>query len=113
MIYVFDIDGTICESTGGSDYVDAVPITDRIEIVNRLYDSGNTIIFQTARGMGRSGNSPAYAHSAFYSFTKQQLETWGVKFHALFLGKPAGDVYVDDKGMRDINFFSQHKKSME
>lgn len=107
MIYVFDIDGTICDSVN-SDYENASPLQKRIDIVNQLYDEGNLIIFQTARGMGRSGNSAAYAHQAFYELTKQQLDSWGVKHHSLFLGKPAGDVYVDDKGIRDGDFFSQY-----
>jgi hypothetical protein len=109
MTYVFDIDGTICSSIiPGEDYNSAIPLQKRIDIVNKLFDEGHTIIFQTARGMGRSKNSVAYAHSAFYSMTKQQLESWGVKFHGLFLGKPAADIYVDDKGHRDIDFFLRY-----
>ena len=37
--------------------------------------------------------------------TTDQLNKWGVKYHALFLGKPAGDIYVDDKGIKDEDFF--------
>ena len=111
MIYVFDIDGTICETHEG-DYEKSTPMKERIEVVNKLYDEGNTIIFSTARGMGRSANSSAYAHSAFYDFTRLQLIGWDVKFHHLFLGKPAGDVYIDDKGMRDVDFFATMKDSV-
>jgi len=105
MTYVFDIDNTICY-TKDSNYEGCVPIQDRIDKVNALYDEGHTIIFQTARGMGRSGNSPAYAYQAFERLTKQQLVDWGVKHHGVFLGKPAGDVYVDDKGCKDEDFFA-------
>ena len=55
--------------------------------------------------MGRSNNSSSYANRAFYDFTRKQLIDWGVKFHDLFLGKPAGDVYIDDKGINDGDFF--------
>jgi hypothetical protein len=106
MIYVFDIDGTICTSALDLDYDNSQPLTERIEKVNQLYDDGHTIIFQTARGMGRSGNSVAYANTAFFKMTEEQLESWGVKYHRLFLGKPAGDIYVDDKGMKDEDFFT-------
>ena len=105
MTYVFDIDGTICTLTQGK-YDEAEPILQRIEKVNSLYDQGHTILFQTARGMGRSGNSYAYADTAFHNFTKEQLDSWGVKYHGLFLGKPAGDIYIDDKGCKDEDFFS-------
>tara|TARA_R100001163_G_C5025400_1_gene167083 strand:+ start:502 stop:822 length:321 start_codon:yes stop_codon:yes gene_type:complete len=104
MTYVFDIDGTICTLSDGK-YENSKPIYDRISRVNQLYDLGNTIVFQTARGMGRHKNKRDLAISDFYDFTKNQLDSWGVKYHQLFLGKPAGDVYVDDKGIKDIEFF--------
>jgi len=103
--YVFDIDGTICTKITNGDYSTAAPLNDRISVVNRLYDEGNIIIFQTARGMGRSGNSQAFAWEFLGKDTEKQLKKWGVKFHSLFMGKPAGDVYVDDKGMSDHKFF--------
>ena len=105
MTYVFDIDGTICINSN-SEYEKSVPLQDRIDKINQIFDDGHTVIFQTARGMGRSGNSAAYANKAFYEFTKKQLDSWGVKYHSLFLGKPAGDVYVDDRGVTDENFFA-------
>lgn len=106
MTYVFDIDGTLCTLTDG-DYNTAEPLYDRISIVNKLYDDGHKIVLHTARGMGRSQNSVAYANAAFKTLTEEQMEKWGVKYHELFLGKPSGDIYVDDKGIRDIDFFQQ------
>jgi capsule biosynthesis phosphatase len=104
MKYVFDIDNTICY-TIGSDYENSKPIKERIEKINILYNEGHTIIFQTARGMGRSHNNQLAAISMFYSLTLEQLTQWGVKFHGLYLGKPAGDIYIDDKGCKDEQFF--------
>ena len=105
MTYVFDIDGTICTLTDG-EYEDAKPIKDRIEIVNKLYDEGNTIIFHTARGMGRTKNSALIAEKLFKHLTLRQLDDWQVKYHKLFMGKPSGDIYIDDKGEKDENFFN-------
>lgn len=104
MTYVFDIDNTLC-ITNGSDYENSSPIQERINKVNKLYDEGHTILLQTARGMGRTNNNQQYAIELLYDFTKQQLVSWGVKHHALFLGKAAGDIYVDDKGCKDKDFF--------
>jgi phosphoglycolate phosphatase-like HAD superfamily hydrolase len=104
MTYVFDIDGTLCY-TIGSEYESSVPRQDRIDVVNQLYDEGHTITLLTARGMGRSNNSVAYAYEAYETLTREQLDSWGVKYHQLFLGKPSGDIYVDDKGCKDENFF--------
>ena len=104
MIYVFDIDGTICETIEG-DYSKSRPLPERIKKVNEIYDEGHTVVFQTARGMGRSKNNVVWSYKKFYDFTKNQLDEWGVKYDDLFLGKPAGDVYIDDKGTRDDRFF--------
>ena len=99
MIYVFDIDGTICTKAENFDYEKSKPLHERIEKVNQLYDDGHTIIFQTARGMGRSGNSVAYANTAFYKMTEEQLESWGVKYHQLVMGKAHYDILIDDKAI--------------
>tara|TARA_R110000824_G_scaffold45728_1_gene132040 strand:+ start:11715 stop:12056 length:342 start_codon:yes stop_codon:yes gene_type:complete len=109
MTYVFDIDGTICTKAVDFDYESCKPMRERIGVINDLYDQGNTIIFQTARGMGRFKNDAQKAIDTFYDMTTSQLDEWGVKHHQLFLGKPAGDIYVDDKGVRDRNFFDAMK----
>lgn len=105
MICVFDIDGTICTNSS-PDYSEAKPYKDRIAEVNRLFKEGHTIIFYTARGMGRHNNNVPLAVLDFYKLTERQLEEWNVKYHHLFLGKPSGDIYVDDKGINDEEFFS-------
>ena len=104
LTYVFDIDGTICANTYG-EYEKAIPLQNRIDIVNKLYDEGHTIFLLTARGMGRSDNNQEMANTFYYGFTRNQVDSWGVKYHKLFLGKPAADYYIDDKGMLDKHFF--------
>ena len=104
MTYVFDIDGTICSTTKG-DYGFAVPYLKRIEKINKLYDEGHTIIFQTARGMGRFKGNRDKAVEAFHAITESQLDRWGCKYHQLILGKPSGDHYIDDKGLSAYEFF--------
>ena len=106
MRYVFDIDGTICDKNKNDDYNKSYPFLERIRKVNKLYDEGNYIVFFTARGMGRHNNNPMLAIRDFYSLTQQQLQEWGVKYHQLILGKPSGDLYVDDKGIKVGDFFA-------
>ena len=105
MIYVFDIDGTVCDTVDG-DYENSKPILKRVAKINELYKEGNYIIFHTARGMGRNKNSPIKCYQQFYEFTKNQLLEWGIKFDELYMGKPAGHVYIDDKGINDDRFFT-------
>ena len=105
MTYVFDIDGTLCTQSGPL-YENAEPFGDRIMKVNALYDDGHTIVCFTARGMGRHKNNPLLAIQDFYELTAAQLHQWGVKHHHLILGKPSGDAYIDDKGIKDEDFFA-------
>ena len=97
MIYCFDIDGTICTQVDDGEYKNAKPIKNRIEIINKLYDEGNKIIFLTARGFVSKIN--------WYELTVSQLERWGVQYHELYLNKPHADIYIDDKGLKDSEFF--------
>jgi dTDP-glucose 4,6-dehydratase len=105
-VLVVDIDGTIC-TTEGSDYPNSQPIHQRISSLNLLSDEGYIIIFLTARGMGSSNNNAAQAEAKWRKLTEDQLVKWGVKYQQLFFGKPAGDAYIDDKGINDEDFFSQ------
>lgn len=108
MKYVVDIDGTICDKPicrKDSDYDTSVPKKDRIEKINKLYDEGHEIIYLTARGMGRHNNNADLAKREFYDLTKNQLKSWGCKYHSLILGKPSGDYYIDDKGINSDDFF--------
>lgn len=102
--FVFDIDGTICTNTNG-EYHNAVPFSKRIIEINWLYESGNKIIFFTARGMGSAKNDIKLASEKWRTFTENQLSDWKVNYHSLFFGKPAGDIYIDDKGITDLQFF--------
>ena len=96
MIYCFDIDGTICTNTDG-DYESALPINERIDKINSLYDSGNIVHFYTARGT-QTGID-------WRKLTQLQLKKWGVKYHKLMLGKPHFDILVDDKSVSDFTYF--------
>lgn len=105
MKYIIDIDGTICENQSGLDYNYSVPKLDRIEKINNLYDEGHKIVYFTARGMGRYNDNFILAKTKFYDITKLQLKMWGCKYHNLILGKPSGDLYIDDKGVNANEFF--------
>lgn len=105
LTYVFDIDGTLCTLSGGN-YENASPISHRITKVNELYNNGHKIVLNTARGMGRTKNNALLAEKLFRELTEKQLGDWGVKYHKLFMGKPSGDIYIDDKGEKDEDFFN-------
>lgn len=99
MIYCFDLDGTICTNTNGQ-YNLATPLSDRIKIINSLYEEGNRILIDSARGSTTGIN--------WYELTENQLKEWGVKYHFLRLGiKLNADYFIDDKGLSDKVFFEK------
>ena len=104
--YVFDLDGTLCSDSMGN-YRFAQPFIERIKHVNSLYDEGNFIILQTARGMGSSKNSVEEATLKWKEFTEAQISNWGLKYHQIFFGKPSGDFYIDDKAINEKDYFSK------
>ena len=105
MRYCFDIDDTLCNTPkmedGRPGYPDATPIPFMVEQVNRLYDEGNYIILQTARGRGSGIDQKA--------ITVEQLDRWGIKYHELepMFRKPNADVFVDDKGINSEEWKKQ------
>ena len=96
MIYMVDIDGTICTNTFGS-YNHALPFESRIAKLNALYDEGHSIHYWTSRGMN-SGID-------WTELTKQQLKDWGCKYTSFNMKKPMYDIWVDDKAMSERDFF--------
>ena len=101
MKYVIDIDGTICRKDDKSDYDKSYPLKERIKKINLLYESGNTIIYFTARGMGRFSDNSEKAIEAFKKLTQNQLSDWGCKYHELSTGeKPHYDLLICDKTKR-------------
>ena len=102
MIYCFDIDGTICTFTDGN-YEEAKPFNERIKIINNLKKEGHTIKLFTARGSTTGID--------WKEFTEKQLQTWGLNYHELILGKPHADIFIDDKAIHSESWFFQNEIS--
>ena len=91
---IFDIDGTIC--TQESDYSQAKPYKEIIQKINNKYNQGYKIVLFTARGTETGID--------WSKVTIQQLDEWGLSYHDLIFGKPAGLLYIDDKGINVNNW---------
>lgn len=89
--FVIDIDGVICKEIGDNTFENvrnAVLIQDAKEAVNGLYNSGNTVVLYTARRWN------------LFEDTKKWLDDNGVLYHTLLCGKPASNVWIDDRAFR-------------
>jgi hypothetical protein len=91
MIIYIDIDETIAQPSESRDYSESTPMEPNIAKANKLYDEGHTIVYWTARGTTTGID--------WTDVTRNQLDTWGVKYHDLKLDKPQYDLFIDDKAL--------------
>jgi CMP-N-acetylneuraminic acid synthetase len=89
LTFCFDVDGVIATLVPDNDYSKAGPIQPTIKLINQLFNAGHRIVIFTARGSATGIDWAAV--------TRRQMHEWGVRHHELRFGKPAADVYVDDK----------------
>ena len=75
---------------------------ENIDKINKLYEEGWHITYWTGRG--------STSKIDWYELTKEQLDSWGCKYHDIIVGhrqsifcyplKPSFDLVVDDKAKR-------------
>lgn len=99
MVIYIDIDDTICRLKEPMKYESAFPIPKAIKKVNLLYEEGHTIVMWTARGT-KTGID-------YTKLTLHQLADWGLKFHELKMGKPAYDLFIDDKNINSNDWLNE------
>jgi dTDP-glucose 4,6-dehydratase len=92
---VIDIDGVIASIVADGNYEKAKPLKENIKYINNLKFHGKKIILFTARG---SATGKDWSET-----TKLQIKKWGVLYDQLLFGKPAGDIYVDDKAATPVS----------
>ena len=73
------------------------PIQKELKKINTLYEEGHTIVYWTARG--------TVSQQKWFQITLQQLIDWKCKFHELKMGKPAYDLFIDDKNINSEMYF--------
>ena len=88
MQIVIDIDGTICTEERTFERSMAKLLPGARDSVQELFNAGHTIILYTARGWNE------------YNMTKDWLDQNNVPFHQLVMGKPGGDVWIDDRAIK-------------
>jgi hydroxymethylpyrimidine pyrophosphatase-like HAD family hydrolase len=104
MTFVIDIDDTLiysekiqCKDCNRINYKTINIDYKEIDIINKLYEKGNTIILYTGRGWDS------------YQLTKKQLKEANVKFHELVMGKPQG-TYIDKDSYKSLEeYFVSNK----
>tara|TARA_X000000950_G_C13767970_1_gene599722 strand:+ start:656 stop:1003 length:348 start_codon:yes stop_codon:yes gene_type:complete len=97
-IICFDIDGIICKTVNG-DYEKSTPINKNIDFINSLNRKKIKVILYTARYMGRTNNNKKKSIKFVKKMTINQLKLWKLNYDEIFFGKPAFDLFIDDKSI--------------
>ena len=88
MRLIIDIDGTICSEEKQFSRSMAKPLDGAQEAISKLKNEGHTIIFYSSRNW------------AEYEMTIDWLKRHSFPFDQLILGKPQGDIWIDDRAVR-------------
>ena len=102
MKLAFDIDNTIVLFDDNRDYVNFKPDTEIVDMINKLYDDGHTIILYTARGMTSCG--PNKISIEIVPPLIENLSKIGLKYHELVTHKISYDFLIDDKTLSPDKF---------
>ena len=89
---MIDLDGVLATEERTFDRPCAKPLAGARAALQRIHDAGHTIIIYTARGW------------AEYLYTKEWLDQNGFVYDGLHMGKPIGDVWIDDRAIRHENW---------
>ena len=88
MRLVIDLDGTICSEHRQFSRSLAKPLDAAVESLRQLRELGHTIIVYSARTWEE------------YEMTVDWLDRHKIPFDQLILGKPQGDIWIDDRALR-------------
>lgn len=88
MRFLIDVDGTVLTQQRPGEYEKCEPLPGAVEFVNRLFEQGHQVVFFTSRNF------------RYMQQTHEQLRRFGFKYHHLDMGKPHGDIIIDDRAVR-------------
>ena len=98
MKYYFGIDNVIC-TTENDNYNEAIPLKERIEKINNLFDEGDEIYYISSReSEGENGVKNTL-------LTHTQFEEWKCKYTKIYLTNSIEGTYVDNRNMTPDTFF--------
>ena len=98
MRIIIDLDGTICTEEKTFSRPLAKVNKDAVKVLKKLKRDKHTIIIYTARTWNE------------YEMTHQWLTKHNIPFDQLYMGKPIGDYWIDDRAIKYTNWNNVIKK---
>lgn len=97
---IFDVDGVVARDNDDKPYCDRTPYNHIKDLFEGLRKQGHIVILQTARYFYRSGENQEKARDMGLFELECWLKKHEIPYDGVFMGKVAGNLYVDDKGCR-------------
>ncbi|HUX83946.1 MAG TPA: HAD hydrolase family protein [Chitinophagaceae bacterium] len=88
MQIIIDLDGTICTEEKQFSRSMAQPLPGASQKISRLMEEGHTVIIYSARSWQE------------YEMTRDWLSRNQIPYSQLVMGKPIGDLWIDDRAIR-------------
>jgi capsule biosynthesis phosphatase len=108
--WVFDLDNTLVTKPEISGKYESVrPNRKVISFVQKLFNTGHHIIINTARGMLSCNEDINTITKNVKPCIELTLKKYDIPYHELILGKPYGDVYIDDKAVNSNDWFGSQE----
>lgn len=96
-----DLDGTICPiKEPWESYADLSPLSGAVDRIRELRRAGYYILIVTARNMATCEGNVGKAMKNVGLLTLTWLEEHGVEYDEIHFGKPAAELYIDDRALR-------------
>lgn len=104
---VFDIDGTICPNKKkDQEYKDLIPYPEIVASMKEYKAQGFHIVLATARNMVTHGGNHGLLCAKTLPVLIEWLDSWGIPYDEIHMGKPYGQLYIDDKAVRPDEFLN-------
>ena len=96
-----DLDGVICRIREQQEgYEGLEPVEGAVEKIRNLKKNGHYIIIYSARRMKTHDGNVGKATADIGKITLEWLESYGILYDEIILGKPWADIYIDDNAVR-------------
>ncbi len=92
MQIIIDLDGTICTEEKQFSRSLARPLPGASGQISRLMEEGHTVIIYSARSWQE------------FEMTRDWLARYQIPYSQLVMGKPTGDLWIDDRAVRFTNW---------
>lgn len=93
MHIIIDLDGVIAKEREDRDYAWCIPLPGAVKGMLALKELGHTITIFSSR------------FPVDYELTAHWLYVHNIPYDSLILGKPRGDLYIDDRGLRFTGWY--------